>query len=235
MVQNSELYIEPNKRYEGTFRDNTWPGAGYTLANDVSSNWTEITADSGTSFDFDTFTFTFEDTHVEPATNTQRSGNIISLTAGQQIKIDATSGSLTNQVGNELRLRLYRSGGVNVQTLTWTRTEASTNKQVTYDVVTSGDYYLEAEAYSTSDQVGLPDDEFQFTSILVVVIDNPYSFFDLFNINFSTLSETNNHAPVKMTYSTKANRIQLFGFELHPVPNVLTIDYGDVRFRKNKL
>ena len=235
MIQNSELYIEPNKRYEGTFRDNSRVDESYALADDVSSNWTEITADTGTSFDFDTFTFTFEDTHVEPATNTQRSGNILSLTSGQTIKIDATSGSLTNQGGNELRLRLYLDGGGNVQTLTWTETEASTNKQVTYEVVSSGDYYLEAEAYSPTDQVGLGDDLFEFTEIKLAVEDKPYSMFDLFNINFNTLSETNNHACAKLSYATKANRLQIYGFELQPVPNVLTLDYSDVKFRKSKL
>ena len=236
MVQNSELFEEPNKRYEGTFRDATYIDESYDLANDTSSNWTEITADSGTSFDFDTFTFTFSASRSGTVVNTQRSGNIISLVAGQKIKIDATSGLLTNEVGNELRLRLYLDGGGNVQTLTWSASEASTNKQVTYTAASSGDYYIEAEGYSTITPVGgSPDANFQFTAITLALIDNPYSMFDLFNINFNTLSETNNHAMVKLNYSTKANRLQVYGFELQPVPNVLTIDYGDVKFRKSKL
>jgi hypothetical protein len=62
----------------------------------------------------------------------------------------------------------------------------------------------------------------------------PVGLLDLFQINFNTLSEDNYSCILKLTHKTKSNRYSIYGFDLNPVPNVLVVDYTDVRFNKTK-
>lgn len=226
MIQNAELYQDPNRRYEGTFRNVKAPLKLYDVADDVSSNWTESTTGSGTSFDFNNFTWTFSAGHTASAINRQTSGNILSLTAGQKIKLVVESGTITNDTGNSITVNVLRDGGGFSEGVQFFSGEDNTTKEIFIEVPSTANYYIEATAASIDTNA----DTFEIVRLEVLNDVNPYSMFDLFNIDFNTLTESNNHIPVKLSFDTKSNRYNVYGFELQPVPNVLTDDFTDVGF-----